>query len=75
MTAAEVAAKLGVAASAVRNWARQGAMVSYTDGKNRLYKIPDLSLIDNLKERLKPGRKNRLLETLTQVLEEVQYEV
>jgi DNA invertase Pin-like site-specific DNA recombinase len=75
LTAGEVAAKLGVAVSAVKKWARQGAMVSYTDGKNRLYKIPDLSLIDNLKERLKPGRKNRLLETLTQVLEEVQYEV
>lgn len=75
LTATEVAQKLGVAASAVSGWARQGAMASYTDGKDRLYKVPDVSLVDNLKKRLKPGRKNRFLETLTQVLEEVQYEV
>ena len=74
LTAIEVAQKLGVEASAVGRWARQDAMASYTDGKDRLYKIPSMELIDNLKKLSKPGRKSTFLETLTQRLEEVQYE-
>lgn len=75
LTAEELAQKLGVYATAVKRWVQQGAMVSYSDGKNHLYKVPDMSLIDNLKKHLKAGRKNTFLEKLTQRLEEVQYEV
>jgi hypothetical protein len=75
MTAVELSQKLGVAASAVKRWALLGAMASSTDGKNRFYKMPDKSLIANLKELVKPDRRNTFLETLTQRLDEVQYEV
>jgi DNA invertase Pin-like site-specific DNA recombinase len=74
LTATEVGKKLGIGSSAVTRWGRLGAMASFTDGKDRLYKIPDMTLIDNLKKLLKPGRKNTFLETLTQRLDEVQYE-
>ena len=74
LTAKSVARQLGVPASTVAKWARDGIMPHHTDGKNRLYRMPDMSLVEHLKKRAKPGRKSKFLETLTQRLEEVQYE-
>lgn len=75
LTATELAQKLSVESCSVSRWAREGAIISYTDGKDRLYKIPDMGLIDNLRKLGKPGRKSTFLETLTKRLKEVQYEV
>ncbi|MEJ2446153.1 MAG: hypothetical protein P8Y42_22335 [Exilibacterium sp.] len=75
LTASELARILGVVPTAVSGWASLGALPYTKDGKERLYKIPDMSLIDNLKKHLKPGRKNSSLEKLAQRLKEVQYEV
>jgi excisionase family DNA binding protein len=75
LTAKEVARRLGVSPPTVTQWARDGDMPHYTDGKNRFYKMPDLSLIENLMARSKPERKSMFLKTLTQILQEVQYEV
>lgn len=76
LTAEELAQKLGVTSFSIIKWARLGVLPSFNkDSKSRLYKIPDLSMIDNLKQHLKPSRKSTFLERLTHKLEEVQYEV
>ncbi len=75
MSARQLGKKLGVFPTTIADWAREGFMLHYTDGKNRLYKMPDMSLVDNLKKRSKQGRSTRFLTTLTHRLAEVQYEV
>ena len=75
ISARQLGHKLGVFPTTIADWAREGFMPHYTDGKNRLYRVPDMSLIDNLKKRSKQGRSTQFITTLAQRLAEVQYEV
>jgi len=75
LSAKELGIKLDVCPSAITRWGRIGVLQSFSDGKEKLYPTPDSTLIARLRAFGKQGRRSVFLETLTDRLNEVQYEV